>query len=451
MYFKKYTPYYKRNLTLAAPVMITQAGQMVVQVVDNLMVSQLGTTQFAGVAFANSIITIGIIFATCFTQGLIPFAGKNWGMGLYRNVSLYFQNALVLDFVFAMLLPVVMFMIIPLLSHMGQDSDILPYTLAYYKPLIISFIPYILFFAIRNFSEGIGITKYAMYITLGCNIVNVFFNWILIYGNLGFEPMGVAGAAVATLISRILMLIAFIIVLFSINPYKRYIRFFKVNLVQWSIVKALFKTSAPIGLQGLAEVTAFCLSGVIVGLFGKQALAAQQIVFTIDSFIFMLAQGISVAATIRVAHQYGEKKYHDAKMASNAAMHLSLAIMGGLGVVILLLRNHIPHLFSTDPKVIAIASLLFVYSFSFKLFDATQLIGAAVLRALGDVRVPLIIALISYYVVCVPLGYVCAHILDWGPQGVYIGLTVGLIIASILYVLRFKKLINSLIGDKINS
>ncbi len=447
MFLDKYIPFYKRNLSLAIPVMITQAGQMIVQLVDNYMVSGLGTTAFAGVGFANMIITIGIIFATCFTQGVIPYAGKNWGMGLHKKVSLYFQNALVLDVVFAALLPIIMFAIMPLMHYMGQDSDIIPYSLSYYKPIIISFIPYILFFAIRNFSEGIGITKYAMYITLGCNIVNIFFNWLLIHGNWGFEAMGVEGAAVATLISRILMLSAFIIILLSVNPYKRYLKFFKTSLIKRSVIIELIKTSAPIGMQGLAEVTAFCLSGIIIGFFGKQALAAQQIVFGIDTFIFMLAQGISVAATIRVSHQYGEKKYSDANIASNAAMHLALLIMGGLGVIVVLARTGIADIFSDDIEVIKIASILFLYSFTFKLFDASQLIGAAVLRAIGDVKIPLYIALLSYYVVCIPLGYVCAHIFNLGPQGVYIGLTVGLIMSSILYVKRFKKLITKLINS----
>ncbi len=446
MGIKKYLPFYKRNLALAAPIMITQAGQMIVQIIDNLMVAKLGTAEFAGVAFANSIILIGIVFSTCFTQGLIPHAGMSWGRGNYREVSLFFQNALVLDLIVALIIPLVMFCVMPFMAYMGQDVDILVYAKAYYVPAVISFVPYILFFAIRNFSEGIGITKMAMYITIGCNLVNILLNWILIYGNWGFEAMGVVGAAVATLISRVLMVVAFAVVITSVNPYKRYLKFFKVKLVQRSILAKLFKTSMPIGLQGLAEVTAFSLASIIVGFFGKQALAAQQVVYTFDSFIFMLAQGIAVAATIRVAHQYGDGKYRDAKIASDAAMHLSLFVMGGLGLIVVLLRVQISRLFSADAEVVELASLLFLFSFGYKLFDATQLVGAATLRAVGDVKKPLAIAMLSYYVLCVPLGYLCSHVLGWGPQGVYVGLAAGLLLASILYKIRFDRLISALIS-----
>lgn len=446
MFFKNYIPFYKRNLDLAIPVMITQAGQMVVQFADNIMVGHLGTVEFAGVAFANSIFTIGMVFCIGFTQGLTPYAGQSYGKGLHREVAGYFQNSFIMDVFLCFLVVSVMLAIIPFMEHMGQDPEILEYAKSYYRILVLSLIPFILFFAIRNFSEGIGITKYAMYITIGSNLVNIFFNWVLIFGNWGFPFMGVNGAAIATLISRILMFISFAVLLYTINPYKKYMKLMRKPLVDLTKIKQLLKTSGPISLQGLVEVTAFSVSGIMVGWFGKEAMAANQIALTITTFSFMIAQGIGVAATIRVSHQFGEKKYPDARKAGIAAVHLSVGFMGTAGIVYIFLRHYIPYLFTSDPAVAAIAGSLLIISAGFQVFDAIQLAGIASLRALADVKVPLIFSFISYYCMCLPLGYFCGHVLNLGPMGVWTGLMIGLIIASILFMYRFNKLTDKYIS-----
>ncbi|MEF9931248.1 MAG: MATE family efflux transporter, partial [Bacteroidales bacterium] len=330
---QNYLPFYKRNLNLALPVMITQAGQMIVQFADNIMVGHLGTEEFAGVAFANSLFTIGMIFCIGFTQGLTPYAGQSFGKGNHREVSKYFQNSFIMDIFLCLAVLVVMFSIMPFMQYMGQDPSILEYAKSYYIILVISLVPFILFFAIRNFSEGIGITKYAMYITIVSNLVNIFLNWILIFGHWGFPAMGVSGAAIATLISRVLMFISFAFIIITVNPYKQYLRLIRRPLIDIIKIKELLKTSVPISLQGLVEVTAFSLSGIMVGWFGKEALAANQIALTITTFSFMIAQGIGVAATIRVSHQFGEKRYADARKAGFAAAHLSVGFMGTAGII----------------------------------------------------------------------------------------------------------------------
>lgn len=440
MNFKNYIPFYKRNLNLAVPVMITQAGQMVVQFADNIMVGRLGTEQFAGVAFANSLFTIGMVFCIGFTQGLTPYAGQSFGKGNHKEVAKYFQNSFIMDMFLCVAVLAVMFAIIPFMQYMGQDPDILGYAQSYYAILVLSLIPFILFFAIRNFSEGIGITKYAMYITIVCNLVNIFFNWILIFGHLGAPAMGVNGAAIATLISRIFMFISFATLLVTISPYKKYLKLIRKPLIDKVKIKELLKTSIPISLQGLVEITAFSLSGIMVGWFGKEALAANQIALTITTFSFMIAQGIGVAATIRVSHQMGEKRYKDARSAGYASVHLSVGFMGTAGLIYILSRHYIPYIFTSDPAVATIAGSLMIISAGFQIFDAIQLAGVASLRALADVRMPLIFSIISYYFICLPLGYFCGHVLNLGPTGVWTGLMLGLMFAAILFLYRFNKL-----------
>ena len=201
MILKSYIPFYKRNLNLAFPVMITQAGQMIVTFADNIMVGHLGTVEFAGVAFANSIFVIGMVFCVCFTQGLTPYIGQCYGKGENDNLAKYFQNSFIINLILSIKMIILMYAVMFFMPYMGQDPTILPYSYSYYKILVISILPFILFFSIRNFSEGIGITKYAMYITIFSNLLNIFLNWVLIFGYLVFPNMVVDGAAIATLIS----------------------------------------------------------------------------------------------------------------------------------------------------------------------------------------------------------------------------------------------------------
>ena len=183
MNIKSYIPFYKRNLSLAIPVMITQAGQMVVQFADNIMVGQLGTSQFAGVGFANALFSMGLVFCTCFTQGLIPFIGQSYGRGEHGKVSEYFTNGILLNALMCIAVMAIMMAAVPLMDHMGQDPRILGYAREYYKIMVWSLAPFIIFYVLRALTEGVGNTKYTMYITVFCNVLNIFLNWVLIFGH----------------------------------------------------------------------------------------------------------------------------------------------------------------------------------------------------------------------------------------------------------------------------
>lgn len=440
MNLRSYVPFYKRNLNLALPLMITQAGQMVVQFADNIMVAKLGTLEFAGVAFANTIITVGIIFATCFTQGSTPLVGQQFGKGNLRNVGQYLQNSLIIDTALAVLVPLLFALIIPFMSHMGQEAGIVPFAISYYKIVILSFAPYILFFAIRNFSEGLGVTIYAMYITIACNVINIVLNWVLIYGHWGMPAYGVDGAAYATLISRVFMMVAFIVILFKLPIYNQYLKFFSRPFINPNKFKRLLKTSFPISLQGLADIMVFSVAGIIIGFFGKEAMAAQQIVFTVTSASYMVAQGLSIAGTITVAHQNGENNRVGTRMAGYATMHLAFVCMMALGVLIILFRTPIGLVFSHDPAVLEYTNILFIIALVYLVFDAYQLAALAALRGLGDVKIPMYMAVFAYYVLCIPVGYFCGVILNMGPTGVYIGIIVGMLVSSVLFVSRFERL-----------
>ena len=440
MNLKSYIPFYKRNLSLAFPVMITQAGQMIVQFADNIMVGHLGTSQFAGVGFANALFAMGLVFCTCFTQGVIPFIGQNFGRGEHKKVAQYFTNGLVLDVIMSVVLMGIMLACVPLMDHMGQDPQILGYAKDYYKIMVYSLAPFVIFYVIRALTEGVGNTKYTMYITVFCNALNIFLNWVLIFGHCGFQAMGVEGAAVATFISRVVMMVIGIFILLTGKLYKRYLADIKLSALNMKQFAEVARTSFPISLQGLVEVTTFSLAGIMVGWFGQVAMAAHQASQTIITFSFMVAQGVGVAATIRVSHQYGERRFADARKAGFAASHISLALMALAGITFILFNDVIPYIFTKDEAVVEIAGHLLYVAAAFQLFDAVQLSALASLRALADVKWPLITSLISYYVIGLPFAYVAGTVWNWGPVGVWIGLLLGLMLAAILFLYRFNKL-----------
>ncbi|MCK9304975.1 MAG: MATE family efflux transporter [Bacteroidales bacterium] len=440
MNFRDYIPYYKTNLKLAIPVMLTQAGQITVNLADNIMVGHLGATELASVSFANSIIILGMVFGIGFTQGVTPHVGQSFGRGDHSGVAALLKNSIALNLVVSLLITIVMAVAGLFMDYMGQTEQVVTMGRGYYNIMLFSMFPSLMFFGLRQFSEGIGITKYAMYLTLAVNMLNIFLNWVLIYGKLGFEPMGIRGAAIATLTSRYIVFFAFLILYFKNKNYNRYLLQKGSGLLNRLHIKSILKTSIPLSFQNLVEITAFSMSAIMVGWNGEISLASHQIAMSMSSFSFMLALGVGAAATIRVSHLYGFRDYNAMRKAGFASVHLSVVLMSLCGIAYIIFRKEIPYIFTNVPEVNELASKLLIISALFQVFDAIQLSSLAALRALADVKKPLFMSVISYYLVCLPLGYICGTLLDLGVIGVWTGLSLGLVFAAVLFLVRFNKI-----------
>lgn len=195
---------YRKTLNLAVPVVLSQIGQLVVQFVDNAMVGRLGAVPLAGVAFGGNIFFFLFIFGIGLAMGLTPIVGEQYAQGKHRKSASFLQNSVILYTVLGIVICAIQFAVIPLFSHMGQPEEVIEAGLPYYRYLAWSMIPLMLYSAFKQFLEGVGNTKVAMVITIVSNVVNVIFNYLLIYGKFGFPEMGAAGAGLSTLISRIL-------------------------------------------------------------------------------------------------------------------------------------------------------------------------------------------------------------------------------------------------------
>jgi len=439
MNIRQYIPFYKRNLHLAFPIVLSQIGQVMVSLIDNMMVGHVGTTELAAASFANSVFMIGMIFGMGITFGMTPLVGNAFGDNDHKTTIVWLKNGLFSHLSAAAVLTLLMFAVYLLLPFMGQPPEVLELAQPYFILLNISYLPFILFFSFKQFFEGIGNTKIAMQITLTANVVNILLNYVLIFGKLGFPELGLNGAGIGTLVSRIIMPIMFAFYIARKSRFREYFLLAHAEKLSKERIVRLFKIGIPIAFQLIVEVTAFGIGAVMMGWLGETSLAAHQVALGLASFTYMIAVGISQANTIRVSHQIGLKDYHSMKMATMASTHLVLVFMSLMALIFVGGKNLLPYLFTTDVSVVRIAAGLLIVAAVFQLFDGLQVIMQSTLRGMADVTVPMFIAFIAYLLIGIPTSYVFAFVLKVGPQGIWFGYLVGLGTAGILFYLRFKK------------
>lgn len=446
---KEYLPYYKRNLKVALPVMLTQLGASLVGLFDSMMVGHYATVDLAAVSFANALFFMAMVFAMGALMAITPLVGIQMGemnimpekkADIRQKIAVLFQNGMLFTMLQSALMLILLGGCIPFLSYFGQEPEVIEVARPYYILIVVSLVPFLVFTFFKQFLEGLGNTLVAMIITLAMNGLNILLNWIFIYGHWGAEAMGATGAGIGSLISRVGMALCFGLAMWFHKDWKYYIQTFSWRNFSWSEIKQQIKLGFPIGAQTFLETFTFAASFVIIGWISKEALAAHQVANQIADMTFMIALGVGAATTIRVSHQLGEKNIVGVRMASNASIHLVLVI-NTIGAALMIgLRHYIPMLFTEDQEVIAIASKLIVIAGLFQYADGLQAVGAAMLRGITDVKVPMLIAFVSYILVGLSVGLICAFPLQQGASGIWIGFIFGLSLAAICFHIRFRRL-----------
>ena len=461
--FRAYWPFYKRNLKVAFPVMLTQLGAALVGLADSIMVGHYGTTDLAAVSFSNALFFTVMVFSMGALMGVTPLVGNVRGRlekliqqgtteeeiaHKHEQITSYLANGLVFTGLMCILSLALLVPCIPYLDAFGQEPEVIASARPYYILIVLSIVPFLLFSFSKQFLEGLGNTLVAMLITLGCNLLNILFNWVFIFGHWGFEPMGAEGAGWATLIARSLMPVCFFVAMCVKADWRQYIVSLKGRLITRREIEHLISIGTPIGLQSFAEAFLFTASFVIIGWISKEALAAHHIANQMADLTFMLALGIGSATTIRVSFQLGKGDIQAVKMASRASVHLCL-LMNTIGAAIMIFgRNIIPYIFTEDQEVIPIASSLLIIAGTFQYADGLQCIGAAMLRGIQDVRAPMRIALFSYIGIALPLGLALTFPVGWGAQGMWIAFVIALAIPAVLFHIRFHKQLKRIAYNK---
>lgn len=449
MNIKEYIPYYRRNLKVALPVMLTQVGATLVGIIDMMMVGHYATTDFAAVSFSNAIFFTVMVFAMGALMGITPLVGKQVG---HKHILPPCQqdeadegiaHSLKAAWVFTLLLAVVTLLLLgacyPFLDSFGQDPEVAVIARPYYGLSVLSIVPFLFFCTEKQFLEGLGNTTFAMVVSIGMNLLNIALNYVLIFGHLGFPAMGATGAGIATLIARTLMPVIFFTGILLHREWRRYLH----TSTRQPLLPGLrqyWQVGLPIGLQTFAETIAFTLSSIIVGWLSKETLAAHQIAIQISDITFMLAVGIGSATTIRVSHQLGKGDLHAVRMASHASIHLVLLVNTIGAVIMISLRHYIPYIFTNDPEVIRIAADLILCAGLFQYADGLQCVGAAMLRGITDVKRPMIYAFVAYIGIAIPVGLFFTYTIHLGAVGMWIGFIVGLSCAAAFFHIRFRRL-----------
>ena len=326
------------------------------------------------------------------------------------------------------------------LHFLDQPEEVVTQTIPYLFIITASLLPFMIFQTFKQFAEGLSQTKQAMYVTILCNVVNVFLNWVLIYGHLGAPEMGLNGAGLATLISRIMMPLA---MGWYVLRSKRYTLFnlrLGIGKLRFLLLSRILKIGVPTGFQYIFEVSAFSAAAIMMGWIGVNALAAHQIAINLASVSYMMVSGLSTAGMIRVSNQIGRTNFKAMREAGMVVFGMVLIFMSITGLLFILMRFYLPTLYIDNQEVIALSSSLLIIAGLFQLSDGVQVAGLGVLRGLEDVRFPTLITLVAYWVIGLPLGYFLAFQLGFAEKGIWYGLLIGLSVTAVVLFYRFNKL-----------
>lgn len=440
--------YLGKTINIATPIIIGQIGQAVVALADNIMVGHLGAIPLGAVAFAGMIILNIMVFGTGIAIGLTPLVGENYVQIGHRKCAKLLQNSLLLNSIISILLVMLLLLIQPLFLHLGQPQEILDAGADYYFIVTLSIVPFMLFLSFKQFMDGLGNTKLTMIITIVSNLVNIILNYAFIYGKLGAPALGVYGAGLATFIARLIMPIIYYIAIHKSVIYSKYLKFFATNNFSYSTSKTLFMLGLPISSQMIVEIMALSATTIMFGWLGIDAIAAGQINMTIIHILFLLVSGLSAATTILVSHEYGRKNRTGIIKFTKASLFLSGGYMFIAAVALVVFSEGIVSIFTSDPRVIEVGANMLKFVAFMEILDGLQVAILGALRGIKDVKKPMRYAFFSYIFVGITMCYLGGFVLDLGEGGVWLGFTSGLLVAFILFIRRFRKIIRSIKFNK---
>lgn len=440
----------KTNVNLAVPVMASQLGQVMVGVADNMMVGQVGYIPLAGASLGNAIFFFFMVFGLGVSFAITPLVGFAHGQGNDKEGGQVLRHGLIINTILGVILFAVVMIAANYLHLLGQEQAVVDQATPYMFVIGFSMIPFLVFQSFRQFSEGLSMTKIPMIVSVSMNILNIILNYILIYGKFGAPELGLLGAGIATLISRIAMAIVMAVYVLSHKSYKPYLVSLGLKNLDLAMMKDLLKIGIPAGLQFVFEVGAFSTAAIMMGWIGAPTQAAHQIAINMASISYMTVSGLGAAAAIRVGNQLGKKQYKTMKDAALTLIAMGTALMVVFAALFILLKDKLPLLYNDQPEVVSIAAGLLIIAALFQLSDGIQVISLGALRGMKDVKIPTLITFLAYWVIALPLGYVLAFNYGYGANGIWFGLFLGLTIAGIWVFLRFLKLSNRQIAQSIS-
>lgn len=438
-----YKNHYKALVSLGLPIVIGQIGVIILGFADTLMIGHHSTAELGAASFVNNVFNLAIIFSTGFSYGLTPIVGGLFGTSQYAPAGQALRNSLLANSLVAFLITLCMSVLYWNVESLGQPEELIPLIKPYYLVLLASLVFVMLFNCFKQFTDGITDTRTAMWILLGGNVLNIFGNYLLIYGKCGLPELGLLGAGISTLFSRMVMVVVFVCIFLRSSRFVRY----KVGFLRMGWSKAMFcrlnGLGWPIAFQMGMETASFSLSAIMIGWLGTIALASHQVMLAISQFTFMMYYGMGAAVAVRVSNFNGQRDIVNVRRAAYAGFHLMMALGAVLSLIVFLFRNQLGNWFTDSPEVVTMVTSLIVPFLIYQFGDGLQITFANALRGISDVKPMMLIAFIAYFVISLPVGYLCGFVLDWGIVGVWMAFPFGLTSAGWMLWWRFRSMTQS--------
>jgi len=436
----KETEIYK-TIWLAIPIIMGELAQMSLHLIDTAMVGAISYKHLAAASLVMTAANIPFVVGIGMTISVSQLVSMANGRRDHQLISHYLFNGFLLCTAFALLISGGLVFGREILRHLHQDPQVVELALPFMTLVGLSVIPMLLFMTLKQFTDGLEYTKTAMMLSLAAMPINIFLNWLLIFGHWGFPRLELVGAGYATLITRTLI---FVVLGLIVLKHRTFSRFVALRENQWKYnlktMKELLRIGIPSSMQMGVEVGAFAVSGIIIGTIGAVSQAAHQIALSCAAFTFMVSMGLSQAGSIRVSNAFGRGDWKKISVIGKTTLVAAFIYGSFCAICFIFFRWQLPLIFNGDPEVVRLSALLLLFAAVFQISVATQATGAGVLRGIKDVRVPTVLITLAYWVIGLPVGWIFAFPYGMGAAGMWLGLILGLTLASLFLGFRFLKM-----------
>ncbi len=431
----------RKTIKLALPIIFGELAQMFLHILDAAMVGAVSYKHLAAAALVLSVMNIPFVFGIGITISVSQMVSLANGKKDGRLVSHYLFNGFLLCAFSAILISLAIELSKNILFHLGQDAEVAKLALPYLQIMGWSVIPMLLFMALKQFTDGLEHTKTAMILSLLALPLNAFLNWLLIYGNWGFPRLELVGAGWSTLITRCLIFIVLVLIIFYHPLFRRYIAVRKKEWkLKWQTLKDLLYIGIPSSFQITMEAGAFAVSGIIIGTIGAVEQASHQIALSLASLTFMVSMGLSQAGSIRTSNAFGRRDTVAIGFIGKSTIAIALVYGTICALIFIIFQHTLPLFFNSNAMVVSLSAYLLLFAALFQISDSTQAVSAGLLRGIKDVKVPTYFIAVAYWIIGLPAGCVLAFYFKMGAAGMWTGFIIGLSLSAIFLTLRFKKI-----------
>jgi MATE family, multidrug efflux pump len=429
---------FRPMLQLAAPLALAELGWMAMGIVDTIMAGQLGPAAVGAGSLANMIFFPTVIGATGLLLGMDTLVAQAFGSNNHKDTRRTLVNGIWLALAVSPLLAGTILALIPVLRAAHVNPHVMVLMVPFTKALIWSIPPLLLYTAFRRYLQAVNIVKPVMFALVSANLVNILGNWILMFGHWGAPRLGLTGSAWSTSLSRLYMAGVLLAVILWHERQAGKALFHISWRPDWSRIERLVRLGLPSCGQIMFEGAVFGLVTVLAARLDEVSLAAHSIAVQVIATTYMVPLGISSAAAVRVGQAVGRRDPHGVAAAGWTALSISALFMGSAGILLWVAPGWLIHRFIRDSAVVVSGATLLRIAAFFELFDGVQVVATGALRGLGDTRSPMLAHLVGYWVVGMPIVYWLCFPWDWGVKGIWVGLTIALILigASLVMVWR---------------